>query len=103
MSEQLSKLFPDVQQQINEPDVGAHPKIELDDLSNILPKIDRGQLPPPLEFFTGGKNEIFETKTKLIGLSTDSNEFVDFIQTGICETNQKKKKKQSKICCIGQS
>ena len=45
LSEQLSKLFPDVQQQINEPDVGAHPKIELEDLSNILSKIDRGQLP----------------------------------------------------------
>ena len=85
MSEQLSKLFPDVQQQINEPDVGAHPKIELDDLSNILSKIDRGQLPPQLEFFTGAKNEKFETKAKLIGLSTDSSEFVDFIQTGIYE------------------
>ena len=85
MSAQLSKLFPDVEQEMNEPIDGSLPKIELDDLSNILSKIDRGQLPPQLDFFTGGNNEKFENKAKLIGLSTDSSEFVDFIQTGICK------------------
>ena len=70
---------------MNEPIDGSLPKIELDDLSNILSKIDRGQLPPQLDFFTVGNNEKFENKAKLIGLSTDSSEFVDFIQTGICK------------------
>ena len=83
MSEQLSRLFPDVQQQINQPDFGAHLKTELNDLSNTLSKINRDQLSPQLEFFTGGKNEKFERKSKLMGLSTNSSEFVDFIQTGI--------------------
>ena len=73
-------MFPDVEQQINEPIDGSLPKIELDGLSNILSKIDRGQLPPQLDFFTGGKTKMFENKAKLIGLSTDSSEFVDFIQ-----------------------
>ena len=85
LPEKLSKLFPDVEEQINEPIKGKLPKTELDDLRNILSKIDSGQLLPQLDFFTCGKSEKFENKTKLIDLSTDSSEFVDFIQTGICE------------------
>ena len=76
LSEKLSKLFPGVEEQVNEPVKGELPKIELDDdLGNILSKIDSGQLLPKLDFFTGGKNENFENKTKLID-STDSGEFV---------------------------
>ena len=78
-------MFPDFEQRINKPIDGSLPKIELDDLSNILSKIDRGQLPSQLDFFTGGKNEKFENKAKLIGLSTNSSQFVDFIQTGFCK------------------
>ena len=34
-----------------------------------------------LEYFEGGQNEEFEDKVKLIGLSTDSIEFLEFLQS----------------------
>ena len=38
-----------------------------------------------LEFFEGGQNKEFEGKIKLIGLSTDSIEFLDFLQSSFCQ------------------
>ena len=38
-----------------------------------------------LEFFEGGQNKEFEDKIKLIGLSTDSIEFLDFLQSSFCQ------------------
>ena len=38
-----------------------------------------------LEFFEGGQNKEFEDNIKLIGLSTDSIEFLDFLQSSFCQ------------------
>ena len=47
------------------------------DLTEILSRTDRGEVPKQLEFFEGGQNKEFEDKVKLIGLSTNSIEFLE--------------------------
>ena len=77
LSEQLSKLFTEVEdgggggylgqeedQKINE--------LPIPELTEILSKIDKGEVPKQFEFFEGGQNKEFEDKVKLIGLLTDS-------------------------------
>ena len=55
------------------------------DLTEILSRIDKGEVPKQLEFFEGGQNKEFEDKVKLIGLSTDSIEFLEFLQSSFCQ------------------
>ena len=55
------------------------------DLTEILSRIDKGEVPKQLEFFEGGQNKEFEGKVKLIGLSTDSTEFLEFLQSSFCQ------------------
>ena len=54
------------------------------DLTEILSRTDKGEVPKQLEFFEGGQNKEFEDKVKFIGLSTDSIEFLEFLQSGFC-------------------
>ena len=42
-------------------------------------------MPKQLEFFEGSENKEFENKVKLIGLSTDSIEFLEFLQSSFCQ------------------
>ena len=44
------------------------------ELTEILSKIDKGEVPMQLEFFEWDQNKEFEDKVKLVGLSTDSIE-----------------------------
>ena len=55
------------------------------DLTEILSRIDKGEVPKQLEFFEGGQNKEFEDKVKLIGISTDSIEFLEFLQSIFCQ------------------
>ena len=55
------------------------------DLTEILSRIDKGEVPKQLEFFEGGQNKEFEGKVKLIGLSTDFTEFLEFLQSSFCQ------------------
>ena len=56
-------------------------ELPIPELTEILPKIDEGEVPKQLKFFEGGQNKEFEDKVKLIGLSTDSIEFLEFLQS----------------------
>ena len=42
-------------------------------------------MPKQLEFFERGQNKEFEDKMKLIGLSTDSIKFLEFLQSDFCQ------------------
>ena len=93
LSKELSKLFPDIDEKINQ-DKTKIPKVELSQLSEILSEINRGEIPKQLQFFTGGENQDFESRAKVIGLSTDSSEFLNFLKSSTCEyllTNNKLK------------
>ena len=89
LSEQLSKLFLGIE------DVGGNYLDQNDDekinelpiaeLTEILSKVDKGEVPKQLKFFEGGQNQEFENKVKLIGLSTASIEFSNFLQSSFCQ------------------
>ena len=89
LSEQLSKLFLGIE------DVGGNYLDQNDDekinelpiaeLTEILSKVDKGEVPKQLKFFEGGQNQEFENKVKLIGLSTVSIEFSNFLQSSFCQ------------------
>ena len=42
-------------------------------------------MPKQLELFEGRQNKKFEDKVKLIGLSKDSREIIDFLQSSFCQ------------------
>ena len=92
LSKQFSKLSPEVgdgggkyvsqdnnhDQKINE--------LPIPKLTEILSKIDKkGEVPKQLELFEGRQNKEFEDKVKLIGLSRDSREIIDFLQSSFCQ------------------
>ena len=55
------------------------------ELTEILSQIDMGDVPKQLEFSEGGQNKQFEDKVKLISLSTDSIEFLEFLHSSFCQ------------------
>ena len=81
MTEQLSRLFPEVEDsgvKFGSQDNNDHQKIDespIPELTDILSKIDNGEVPKQLEFSEGRQNKKFENKVKLIGLSTDLSNF----------------------------
>ena len=52
----------------------------MDKLVEILTKTDKGQTPQVLEFFSGGKNNSFDQKVEMLGVSSNSLDFLDFLQ-----------------------
>ena len=90
LSEQLSKLFPEVEgvsggEYLGQEDDQKINELLIPDLTEILSKIEKGEVSKQLEFFEGGQNKEFEDKAKLIGLSTDSTEFLGFLWSSFCQ------------------
>ena len=90
LSEQLPKLFPEVEDGVGggylrQEDDKKTNELPILELTEILSKIDQGEVPKQLEFFEGGQNKEFEDKVKLIGISTDSIEFLEFLQSIFCQ------------------
>ena len=55
------------------------------ELREVSSKIDKGKVSKQHEFFEAGQNKEFEDKVKLIGLSSDSIEFLEFLQSSFCQ------------------
>ena len=56
---------------------------EIENITDILSKIDSDKVPFEFEFFSGGKNKIFDEvmwTIGLIGLSSDNIDFLDFLR-----------------------
>ena len=56
---------------------------EIENITDILSKIDSDEVPFEFEFFSGGKNKIFDEvmwTIGLIGLSSDNIDFLDFLR-----------------------
>ena len=90
LSEQLSKLFPEVEDgsgggYLGQEDDQKINELPIPEVREILSKIDKGEVPKQLEVFEGGQNKQFEGKVKLIGLSTNSIEFLEFLQSSFCQ------------------
>ena len=50
-----------------------------------MSKTDKGEVTKQLNFFEGGENIEFENRVKSIGLSTNSIQFLDFLQSYFCQ------------------
>ena len=89
LSEQLSKTFPEVEDGSNYVDGQNNDQkineLPIPELTEILSKIDKGEVPKQLEYFERGQNKEFENKVKSIGLSTDSIDFLEFLQSSFCQ------------------
>ena len=90
LSEQLSKLFSEVEdgsggEYLGQEDDQKINELPIPELTEILSKIDKDEVPKQLDFFEGDQNKEFEKKVKQIGLSTDSIEFLEFLQSSFCQ------------------
>ena len=88
MSTQLSKLFPEVEEDTKIIDDKNDEKINelpIEQLTEILSKIDKGEVTKQLNIFEGWENIEFENRVKSIGLSTNSLQFLDFLQSNFCQ------------------
>ena len=82
-SDELPKLFPEANEKIAEQEEKIN-DLPLNNLEEIFSKIDKGEIPKELKFFVGGLNNEFENRVRSLGISTDSNDFLDFFQPDIC-------------------
>ena len=83
LSDQLSKLFPQVNDEGKTPEHEGEniTSLPLDKFVEILTNTDKGQIFGVLEFFSGRKNKGFDQKVKLLGVSSNSVDFLDFLQS----------------------
>ena len=82
MSEQPSKFFPSIND-LKKQDEEQFKK-DVDNLTEVLAKIGEDDTPFEFEFFTGGKNEKFDELIRGTGVSSDSLEFLGFLQSDEC-------------------
>ena len=90
-SEKWSKLFPEANEKKIEQE-GEIPNLSVQDLDQITSKIDRGEIQKQLNFFTSGINLEFESIVRSLGISTNSADFSNFLQSDICEDLMKNEK-----------
>ena len=82
-SDELSKLFPEANEKIAEQEEKIN-NLPLKNIGEIFSKIDQGEVPKELEFFLGGLSNEFENRVRSLGVSTNSGEFLDFLQSKSC-------------------
>ena len=58
---------------------------EIENITEILSKIDSDKVPFEFEFFSGGKNKKFDKLMQSICLSSDNIDFLYFLQSDICK------------------
>ena len=83
LSDELSKLFPEANENIAEQEEKIN-DLPLNNLEEIFSKIYKVEVPKELKFFVGGLNNEFENRVRSLGISTSSNDFLDFLQSDIC-------------------
>ena len=93
ISDALNNLFPNIRNHVKPEEVSVtKPTIDMDELTKILLYTTKDELPPLLNFCTGGENKKFATRATGVGLSSNSNDFIDFIQGVTCSELMKKNK-----------
>ena len=66
--------------------------LPLKNIGEIFSKIGQGEVPKKLKFFVGGLSNAIENRVRSLGVSTSSNEFLDFLQSEICADLKKANK-----------
>ena len=85
ISDKLHQLFPDVEK-ISEQNRRADVSPDFENLSETLTAISPNEIVPfEFEFFKGGNDEKFADIIRGINSSSDTNEFLNFLQSNICK------------------
>ena len=85
ISDKLQQLFPDVEK-ISEQNKRADVSPDFENLSETLTAISRNEIIPfEFEFFKGGNDEKFADIIRGIDSSSNTNEFLNFLQSNICK------------------
>ena len=100
LSEQPSNIIPEVENgggvgYLGQEDDQIINELPFPELIEILSKIDKGEVPKQLEFFEGDQIKEFEDKVKLIGLLTDSIEFLELLRSDFAKKYHGKQTKTS--------
>ena len=88
LSQQLQKIFPDVDSTIEKTfETFKERSEDIDELIKKLGETDENadQVTFEFEFFAGGKNQKFDSFIKKYGLTNENMLFVDFLQTDYCK------------------
>ena len=86
MSKQLNKIFPDVDDTINErPDTFKEHNSDIDELVEKVGRTEESESTFEFEFFSGRENFKFNSFVKAFGLTTENVGFVDFLQSDLCK------------------
>ena len=85
MSNRLTRLFPNIDELEEEKDKDKNNDMEIDQVTEILARIDNDTIPLELQFFNGCVNQTFENYTKTFGLSPSNLEFLEFLQSDECK------------------
>ena len=88
LSQQLQKIFPEVDSTIEKTfETFKERSEDIDELIKKLGETDENadQANFEFEFFTGGKNQKFDSFIKKYGLTNENMLFVDFLQTDYCK------------------
>ena len=82
LSKELNKLFPDVDETIKEKENSFKERIEnIDELVERIGRNEESELTFEFEFFYGGSNTKFHAFVKRFGLTSENENFVEFLQS----------------------
>ena len=87
ISEPLNQLFPEAKKYLMMKKTDEEPKTEflLSKYDEIMEELNKGNIPPQLDFFIGEQNFEFQNRVMQLGVEQDSKDFFTFLQTEICK------------------
>ena len=86
LSEELHKIFPDVDATIKERESSFKERTEnIEELVEKIGKSEESELTFEFEFFNGGENLKFDSFLQRFGLNTENYEFIKFLQSEYCK------------------
>ena len=86
LSEELHKIFPDVNDTIKERENSFKERTEnIEDSVQKIGRNEKSELPFEFGFFNGGVNLKFDSFVKRFGLTTENKEFLNFLQSKYCK------------------
>ena len=82
LCQELNKIFPDVDNAIKDKaDTFKERTLDIDELVEKVGRDEKSGATFGFEFFSGGKNSKFDSFVKKFGLTTESINFIDFLQS----------------------
>lgn len=83
--EDLKRFFPKTEEVFNKEEEKIKNKIPLSNYNNLMKELNRGQIPPQLDFFVGGQENMdFQNKIIQLSINEHSLVFSSYLQLEYC-------------------